>query len=684
MPFVSNPTLALGANGLADGTPQMPYLDLMKQSRAWKAELEGDDLEYPALKAGGYIDANGWPTHMPPGASNIQTLWDFSAGTPGAEGPWVLTYVGSGTLNIHWATVTDTSDHRIEFTNDGGDLFFMTITATDPSETGDYIRDISIVPAEYEALADAGEIFRPEFLAAISPARQLRFMDWMLTNHSTQGVWADRPKASDYSWNLSGSPLEVMVELANKIGADPYFCMPHLANEEYIENFATYVRDNLNAGLVAYVTYSNETWNFNFAQNWYLTFKGCEEWGRFQGVTTDGSGYSIGATSITLAAGGTGGAVSAGNRLRIGTAANNTVREVATGLADVATGGTITFTEPLDIAIPATTPIYENLGGSEYVQQSGKHSVMVAQIWDTVFGGEAATRLNHVIEVQAGYQAIAEAAVRAPTWEDKEPGSFIAPYSVMDSLAVTTYFGGQHVSNETLRTELLAQIDAHTGDIETAYAWLTDRLINRADIEWSVPYCINNWVFFRDLCDDLDLDLTAYEGGSHEHHSAFTSVSEPDRLKLMNFYVGWSYSPYIADVYEAMWDGWAATADGPFMQFTDIGAPNLYGSFPMLRSLFDSNARADMLYSLNATSTPWAGMTGGDHYLPQVVDQLEDGETAEFNIRGGRLIGGGFNALAADRPLAEFALSRDESGHLHIGDLELRDFRGAIVFPAGA
>lgn len=692
MPFISNPTLALGMNGIGDDTPQFPFLDLMKQSRPWKGDMAtGDDLEYEDLVTGGYLDANGWPTHMPEGMSNIQTLWDFGAGTKGAEGPFVCTYEGSGTLNINWANVTHSEAGRIEFTNPGGDLFWMSIEATDPEDTGDYIRNIRIVRPKYEALLDAGEIFNPDFLAIISPARQLRFMDWMHTNNSTQGVWADRPKATDVTWNSEkGVPLEVMVALANKVGANPWFNMPHLATDAYAKNFATYVRDNLNTGLVANVEYSNEFWNFNFGQFTWLAAQATAVWGLS--------------------------------------------------------------------------------GGDYWVQYGAKRATELMLIWDDVFGVDAATRTYKILGVHPGWQAIAEATVNPYAWEDEEPENYVDPGTTFDALAVTTYFGGEHVSTggfpftisigspgvitardglgnevdhglsvgdpiriyttgalptgatnggdyfvastptsktltftETVggapintsdsesgthsvvhkyRLELLKEIEAHEEDVDTAYDWVTDRLLNRADIFSSVPWTATNWAFYRDLSKVAGLDMVAYEGGNHEHHSSFTGMPQVVLDKFTPFYIGWSYSPQCAEVYEAQWANWSEVGDGPFMQFTDVGTPNQYGSFPMLRSLTDSNARADKLYELNATFPAWGGMIGGDHFLPQVVDQLEDGETAEFNIRGGRLIGGGFNQLIADRPLSEFALSRDASGHLHVGDMELRDFRGGIVFPA--
>jgi hypothetical protein len=57
-----------------------------------------------------------------------------------------------------------------------------------------------------------------------------------------------------------------MVGLANALRVDAWFTMPHLADDEYVRNFARYVLDHLDPKLKAYVEYSNEVWNSRFAQ----------------------------------------------------------------------------------------------------------------------------------------------------------------------------------------------------------------------------------------------------------------------------------------------------------------------------------------------------------------------------------------------------------------------------------
>jgi hypothetical protein len=52
-----------------------------------------------------------------------------------------------------------------------------------------------------------------------------------------------------------------MVQLSNTLGMDPWICIPHKADDDYIRNAAILLRDSVDPGLKIHVEYSNETWN---------------------------------------------------------------------------------------------------------------------------------------------------------------------------------------------------------------------------------------------------------------------------------------------------------------------------------------------------------------------------------------------------------------------------------------
>jgi len=115
--------------------------------------------------------------------------------------------------------------------------------------------------------------FHPLFRERLAPFGTIRFMQSQETNTSDIRTWADRRDANDIrqssgiagSWSepmANGMSVEYMVQLANDLDADPWFNMPHMADDTFVRNFATYVRNNLEPGRKAYVEWSNEIWNF--------------------------------------------------------------------------------------------------------------------------------------------------------------------------------------------------------------------------------------------------------------------------------------------------------------------------------------------------------------------------------------------------------------------------------------
>lgn len=284
---VDDPVVSWGLSGLSDWGTVMPLLDIARLMRPFWG-FNGDDwesIDSAALAATGALDDDGYPIRIPQGMSGVRTIWGWSDG-PGAKeraGIYILTYQGRGTLALGGsARVVTATPGRIVFENTNGAGFWLDITAVD---SGNHIRGISIVRADHLALAEAGAMFRPDWLELIADARELRYLDWMIANNADAVDWATRPRASDASWTAKGAPLEVMVRLANETGTDPWFTMPHTADAEYVRAFATYVRDNLDPRLKAHVEMSNETWNGAFEQFHWLREQAIAEWGN--GIAED-------------------------------------------------------------------------------------------------------------------------------------------------------------------------------------------------------------------------------------------------------------------------------------------------------------------------------------------------------------------------------------------------------------
>jgi hypothetical protein len=85
------------------------------------------------------------------------------------------------------------------------------------------------------------------------------------TNGNPQVRWSDRTTAtSAFQDAPAGMALEHMIQLANLAGADPWFCVPVRADDDYVRNFARMVLTRLDRRRKVYIEYGNEIWNQSF------------------------------------------------------------------------------------------------------------------------------------------------------------------------------------------------------------------------------------------------------------------------------------------------------------------------------------------------------------------------------------------------------------------------------------
>ena len=151
-------------------------------------------------------------------------------------------------------------------------------------------------------LADRNAIiFNPEYLAFLRNFRVIRMMNFMDASPGISNCrvgeliddncilqaysWDQRATLDDAVWGGSsrtpfterkGVPVEVLVELANQLKRDPWFNIPHFADDIYITNFANYVAGHLDNSLKVYIEYSNEIWNSGFIAFHYMEKMGIQ------------------------------------------------------------------------------------------------------------------------------------------------------------------------------------------------------------------------------------------------------------------------------------------------------------------------------------------------------------------------------------------------------------------------
>ncbi len=273
--------LGINMAGIADYGTEPIWKDIIMQSRTWCPQRTGADW-----CGGGPVnyDSLGWITSLDPDQSADMVLFgaltdNFTSMNP--DSTYICTYDGTGRVSF-WQeeSYNEVSPGRIEV-RARANAPFLKLESTTP---GNHVRNIRLCLPSHEDELDS-EPWHGDFLDRWKNFGVVRFMDWGRTNNSTVATWSDRTRAGTYTQAMdNGVALEHMIDYCNRTNTDPWFCIPHLADDDYVRQFATVVRDNLNPDLVTYVEYSNEIWNSMFDQTAY-----CNDMGVAQGLDPHGA-----------------------------------------------------------------------------------------------------------------------------------------------------------------------------------------------------------------------------------------------------------------------------------------------------------------------------------------------------------------------------------------------------------
>ena len=158
----------------------------------------------------------------------------------------ICRWQGSGTVELHGPLAKNTRKvgQTISFTyvptsEASLRLQISNINPSDPIRNADC----------READADPNAIFEPTYLAEVGRYSVLRFMKWSYggVEGNKPVSWSTRTKAGDELINgPDGIAIEYMIQMANELGADPWFCIPYNADADYVRKFAELVRTKLN------------------------------------------------------------------------------------------------------------------------------------------------------------------------------------------------------------------------------------------------------------------------------------------------------------------------------------------------------------------------------------------------------------------------------------------------------
>ena len=236
----ANENSALGINlaGVTYWSAEIVFVDLFRHSQTWKSQAPGKGYDQ-----GGPLDLTdeGWVRSLRGDGHFADSIILSRPRLGYPTGVYTCLYEGKGKIGFaHRTKVVEESPGRIRVeVNSDQDLLTLRITETDPA---DPVRNIRfILPGFEDTYQD--QPFHPEFLKRWEKFKVLRFMDLQRTNGSKQIDWSDRATPQMQTQGTeAGVALEYLIQLANTLDADPWFCMPHLAGDDYVRRFAEMVK----------------------------------------------------------------------------------------------------------------------------------------------------------------------------------------------------------------------------------------------------------------------------------------------------------------------------------------------------------------------------------------------------------------------------------------------------------
>lgn len=482
--------LATNLSGISDFSDEFPFVNLMKSARDWiPGRASCFDCREPGSNANCNspnvcpttlaLDADGYPTSLNSAAQQqIRTVLHAGA-NPGrlAAGNYTLRFDGAGTIRIDGGSVVSTAPGEIVFNiaSSSGNNIGFTLTAI---TLGNHPRNIRVLPpggvcsnddrracdignpcsvgAQCRLFTAAGvadqQLFQPRFLANLAPFRMLRYMDWMETNSSPVVAFADYPTSSDAFWHPV--PASILAELGNRLRSDIWITVPHRANDGFIVDFATVLRDTFATDRRIYIEYSNENWNGVFSQNVEIPRQFCP-----------------------------------------------TFADLASGCQNdgVPGNGIACERNPNTFSLGAAQgPCFAAL-----IRAWGDRSLQIFDRFDTVFGASARTRTVRVIAAQAANSDLGDQVMNR-----NATGTAIRVSSRTDAYAIAPYFGTEYCTPDNGFNP-----DSHPQLYSSSTA-LLDHLESQA-LPRARVFMSSNKAMLAGSFPASGIRLISYEGGQH-------------------------------------------------------------------------------------------------------------------------------------------------------------------------
>ena len=479
------------------------------------------------------LDAAGWPKSLPDANSTAKyrwvttILWMNSGRLP--LGRWTVLYDGECTLSYGQANVlrnvaASQPGRDAVDVSAGANTLTVSITATDPNRSGNYLRNIRVIapgggcggdpfsyvadasacPGNYRPFADtyASQPFHPQFLSDLRPFAALRFMQFFSTNVDQTTKWSERSLPTDISWGYNatrGAPIEVALDMANSVDASPWLAIPAMVDDDYIRQYARLAKARLSTMRPIYIEYGNEVWNGSYP------YSIAGQWVQAQGKAR-----------------------------------------------------------------------WPNSAETDFAKQMnwfGMRTKQICSIWKQEFA-ERASQVKCVMGAQGAGSWVADHYILSCPLYAAEPGATACNGNGgIDALAGGYYFGG-HVSNPALQSAIESQwLSQADGGLAKLFQEITSGDGLTPPAGWgmarsSVALIASQMAANKLVADRHGLAMVVYEGGNELHGQDSSSY----QVRLQALFERAERDPRMGEAYSAVLNAWKSSGGELYMVFESTGA----------------------------------------------------------------------------------------------------------------
>jgi len=289
-------SLGINTNEVFEQDASIPFVDLFRVATPFNENIRCRKKDQPCLtNAEVEYDKNGWPIKLNGGKAGVFFLRNVAlAALP--KGNYSVLYDGEGKIDYQQNTKLikrEAGEDTISF-DARADGFMTAVAQIVESNPKNPLKNIRIIMpggicagSPYQHVTNPNDcsnsefldfkthyssiVFNPDYLDFMKDFGVIRMMPMSGITRDPDEHWHQRPNMKEATWGgiygSRGAPLEIQIDLANRLQADPWLNVPHIADDNYMRKFAEYVKDNLAPNLTPHIEYTNEAWNANFVHN---------------------------------------------------------------------------------------------------------------------------------------------------------------------------------------------------------------------------------------------------------------------------------------------------------------------------------------------------------------------------------------------------------------------------------